>query len=217
MRRVEIIGYKRANLGKASSKRLRAEGNVPCVVYGGDHQIHFYAPVIQFKEVMYTPQACFVDLNIEGDTYQAIVQESQFHPVSEILLHVDFFQLFKGKTIKMEIPVKLEGNPIGVKNGGSLVLKRPKLVVSALPKNMPEVLALDITDLQLGDSIKVSSIDQKDFEIQNSDLVTVASVVVPRALKALDEDGVEIEEGEEGEGEEGGEDGAEASDAPAAE
>lgn len=217
MRRVEIIGYKRANLGKSESKRLRATGNVPCVVYGGDKQVHFYAPTIQFKEVLYTAQACFLDLNIEGDTYQAIVQESQFHPVSENLLHVDFLELFKGKSIKMDIPVKLEGTPVGVKDGGSLVLKRPKLSVSALPKNMPEILVLDITELKLGDSIKVASIDQTNFEIQNSDLITVASVVVPRALKALDADGVEIEEGEEGAEGEAGTEGEEGAEAPAAE
>ena len=219
MRRVEIIGYKRANLGKTESKRLRAEGNVPCVLYGGEKQVHFYAPALQFREVLYTPKACFVDLNIEGETFQAIAQASQFHPVSETLLHVDFLELFAGKPIKMEIPVELTGNAIGVKNGGSLVLKRPKLGVVALPKNMPETLVVDVTELTLGSSVKVASIEMDNFEILNSPLVTIATVVVPRALKSAGADGLEGEEGE-GEGEdsaEGGDAPAEGGDAPAAE
>ncbi len=208
MRRVEIIGYKRANLGKSEAKRLRAEGNVPCVLYGGDHQVHFYAPALQFREVLYTPQACFVNLNIEGAEYEAIVQESQFHPVSENILHVDFLQLFKGKTIKMNIPVKLEGNAPGVKNGGSLVLKRPRLGVTALPKDMPETISVDISELKLGQSIKVASITPENYEILNSPLVTIASVVVPRALRGASAEELEAE-GEEG-GEEAPAEGAEA-------
>ena len=120
MREVEIIGFKRANLGKTESNRLRAEGNVPGVLYGGDTQVHFYAPAIQFKPVLYTPEACFIKLNIEGEIYETIIQESQWHPVSEALLHVDLLQLFRGTPIKMNIPVKTVGNAVGVKNGGTL-------------------------------------------------------------------------------------------------
>jgi len=89
MRTIEIIGYKRANLGKAEAKRLRAESNVPCVLYGGKEQIHFYAPMILFRELVYTPEAAYVKLNIEGDEYSAILQDIQFHPVNEIILHAD--------------------------------------------------------------------------------------------------------------------------------
>ena len=124
MREVEIIGFKRANLGRAEANRLRAEGNVPGVLYGGDEQVHFYAPAIQFRPVLYTPEACFIKLNIEGTEYRAIVQESQWHPVSEALLHVDLLQLFAGKPIKMDIPARATGNAIGVKNGGTLILKK---------------------------------------------------------------------------------------------
>ena len=207
MRRVEIIGYKRANLGKTESKRLRAEGHVPCVLYGGEKQVHFYAPALQFREVLYTPKACFVDLNIEGETFQAVAQDSQYHPVSETLLHVDFLELFKGKYIKMEIPVELIGTAPGVKSGGSLVLKRPKLGVLALPKDMPETIHLDISSLKLGESIKVASVETENYEILNSKLVTIASVVVPRALKSAGAVGDE-EEGEDGEASAEGAEGA---------
>ncbi|MGW8122017.1 50S ribosomal protein L25/general stress protein Ctc [Roseivirga echinicomitans] len=200
MRKVEIIGFKRANLGKTESKRLRNEGQVPCVLYGGDDQVHFYAPAIQFREVLYTPEPCFVTLNIEGDIYEAIAQDSQYHPVSDTLLHVDFLQLFKGKFIKMEIPVKMEGTAPGVINGGTLVIKRPKLMVKALPKDMPDSITVDVSKLKLGKSTKVGALVTEGFEIQNSPLVTIASVAIPRALRGS---GLTDEEEEEEGGEEG--------------
>uniref|UniRef100_UPI0040482072 50S ribosomal protein L25/general stress protein Ctc n=1 Tax=Roseivirga sp. TaxID=1964215 RepID=UPI0040482072 len=183
MRRVEIIGFKRANLGKTESKAIRLRGDVPCVLYGGDSQVHFYAPAIQFRDVLYTPEPCFVDLNIEGDLYQAIVQDSQYHPVNDMLLHVDFLQLFTGKTIKMEIPVVMEGTSPGVKSGGALVVKKPKLLVKALPKNMPASISIDISKLKLGKSTKVGALAPSDYEIMTSPLVTIASVAIPRALR----------------------------------
>ena len=108
MKTLEIIGYKRANLGKAESSRLRAEGNVPCVLYGGKVQIHFYAPMILFRSLVYTDEAHFVHLNIEGLEFQAILQDIQFHPVSEVILHADFLELLEGKPVKMDIQVKLD-------------------------------------------------------------------------------------------------------------
>ncbi len=202
MRTVEIIGYKRANLGKSESKRLRNEGNVPSVLYGGGEQIHFYAPTIQFRDIVYTPEPAFVKLNIEGEEFEAILQDSQFHPVSEIMLHADFLLLTRGKQIKMEIPVKTTGTSPGVANGGALSIKRPKLLVQALPKNMPDCITVDISELKLGKSTKVGELPEGDYTILNSPLVTIASVAIPRALRGLSEDELE--------GEEGAEEGAEA-------
>ncbi len=186
MRTVEIIGYKRANLGKADAKRLRAESNVPCVLYGGKEQIHFYSPMILFRDLVYTPAAAFVKLNIEGDEYSAILQDVQFHPVNEILLHVDFLLLTEDKPIKMDIPVKLTGTSPGVILGGKLILKLRSVKIKALPANMPENITLDVTKLELGKSFKVSVIEAKDFEILNNPRVTVASVEIPRALKGVE-------------------------------
>jgi large subunit ribosomal protein L25 len=195
MRRVEIIGFKRANLGKTESKAIRLRGDVPCVLYGGDSQVHFYAPAIQFREVLYTPEPCFIDLNVEGEIFQAIVQDSQYHPVNEMLLHVDFLQLFTGKFIKMEIPVVMEGTSPGVKSGGALVVKKPKLLVKALPKNMPASIVIDISQIKLGKSTKVGALKPSNFEIMTSPLVTIASVAIPRALRG---GSLTDEEGEEG-------------------
>ena len=208
MKTVEIIGYKRANLGKTEAKRLREEGMVPCVVYGGEKQIHFYAPMILFRDVVYTDEAHFVSLTIEGEPepFEAILQDVQFHPVSEVIMHADFLQLFRGTLIKMDIPVKPVGNAPGIQQGGKLIRKIKYLQVRALPKNMPEVIEVDVSKLSIGKSVKVGELTTEDYEILNSPLVTLAGIEVPRALrgKSLDE------EGEEGEGEEA-EEGAEAS------
>ena len=200
MRTVEIIGYKRANLGKADAKRLRAESNVPCVLYGGEDQIHFYSPMILFRDLVYTPAAAFVKLNIEGDEYSAIMQDVQFHPVNEMLLHVDFLLLTDDNPIKMDIPVKLTGTSPGVILGGKLLAKLRNVKIKALPQNMPENIVLDVSKLDLGKSIKVANIETKDFEILNNPRVTVASVEIPRTLKGVDvaedeeETGVEVAE-----------------------
>jgi len=197
MREVEIIGFKRANLGKAECNKLRAEGNVPGVLYGGDEQVAFYAPAIQFRDVLYTPQACFIKLNIEGSEYRALVQETQWHPVSEALLHVDLLQLFTGKPIKMNIPVITTGNAIGVKNGGTLILKNPRLAVKALPKDMPEVIEIDVTNLRIGKAIKVGELPTNNFEFLTSPIVTVVNIAIPRALRGKTAEELEAGDGEE--------------------
>ncbi len=209
MKTVEIIGYKRANLGKTEAKRLREEGMVPCVVYGGEKQIHFYAPMILFRDLVYTDEAHFAMLTIEGEPepFEAIMQDIQFHPVSEMIMHIDFLQLFRGTPIKMSIPTRPVGNAPGIQSGGKLIRKVKFLTVKALPKNMPEFIEVDVSGLELGKSIKVGEIETEDFEILNSPLVTIAGIEVPRALKGKSEEELE-EEGEEGE---------EGAEAPAAE
>ena len=212
MNTIEIIGYKRANLGKQESKRLRADGNVPCVLYGGDEQIHFHAPMILFRDLVYTRDAHFVHLNIEGQEFRAILQDIQFHPVSEIILHADFLQLFEGKPIRMDVPVKLVGQSPSVVEGGILVHKRRTLSVLSLPNNMPSHIDVDISELIFHHSVKVQDVESDGFEILDTPIASIAVVEVPRALKAADDEEGEGEEGEEGEegveGEEGAEGGA---------
>ena len=199
MKTVEIIGYKRANLGKAESKRLREEGYVPSVMYGGESQIHFYTPAILFRELVYTADAHFVDLNIEGETHRAVLQEIQFHPVSEAIIHADFLEIFAGKPIKMTIPVHLEGNAPGLQQGGTLIKKRKFVDIKGLPKNMPDYMVADISTLGLGASIKVKDLAEGEFEVLTPGRITIASVEVPRALRC------KTAEAEDGEGEEGAE------------
>ncbi|MEQ9050209.1 MAG: 50S ribosomal protein L25/general stress protein Ctc, partial [Marinoscillum sp.] len=173
MKSVEIIGYKRANLGKTEAKRLRAEGMVPGVLYGGEEQIHFYAPMILFRELVYTDEAHFINLNVEGQIFEAILQDIQFHPVSEMIVHVDFLQLFRGTKIKMNIPVHPVGTPPGIQQGGKLIKKLRFLTVKALPKDMPEHINIDVSKLGLGKSVKVGDVPAENFEVLNNPLVTI--------------------------------------------
>ena len=207
MKTIEIIGYDRANLGKTEAKKLRNEGMVPCVIYGGEKQIHFYAPMILFRELVYTSEAHFVHLNVEGKEFRCILQDIQFHPVSEIILHADFLEIFAGKTIKMDIPVHFVGVSAGVVKGGTLIKKRRLLHVAALPKDMPEYINVDITELDFGRAIKVSEVPTENFEILDTAQASIAVVEVPRALRGKSED----EEGEGEEGEETSEEGEAAS------
>jgi len=188
MKTVEIIGYQRANLGKTESKRLRGESFVPCVVYGGKEQIHFSAPMILFRDVVYTPEARFVELNIEGEIKKAILQDIQFHPVSEVILHADFLELFEDKPIKMSIPVVTQGIAPGIQTGGRLIMKMPRLMIKSLPKDMPESINVDISKLELGKTIKVGDLAPQEYEVLTNQLVSICSVDVPRAMKGKTEE-----------------------------
>ncbi|MCU0445924.1 MAG: 50S ribosomal protein L25/general stress protein Ctc [Microscillaceae bacterium] len=183
MKSVEIIGFKRANLGKKDAKSLREEANVPCVLYGGKEQIHFSVPMILFRELVYTPDAHIVKLNIEGDEYDCIMQDIQFHPLSEIILHVDFLLLDENKPVKMDVPVRFFGNSPGVQQGGKLVVKLKKAKIKALPKHLPDSIQIDISGLALGKTIKVKDIQVEGFEILNAGNIPIASIEIPRGLR----------------------------------
>jgi large subunit ribosomal protein L25 len=188
MKTVEIIGYRRANLGKTGSQKLRDEGLVPCVLYGGNEQIHFYSPMILFRELVYTTEAHFVHINIEGEEAQAILQEVQFHPVSEVILHADFLRISEDRKIKMSIPVRLVGVAPGVAKGGTLVRKRAALKVYGFPKDMPDHIDIDVTSLDFHHAIKISDMQLEGLEFLDPKQATIAAVEVPRAAKlAADE------------------------------
>lgn len=187
MKTVEIIGYRRANLGKTGSQKLRDEGLVPCVLYGGSEQIHFYSPMILFRDAVYTNEAHFVLLNIEGDEFRAILQEVQFHPVSEIILHADFLLISDDRKIKMEIPIRLVGQAPGVDKGGQLVRKRASLKVYGFPKDMPDHIDVDVSALDFHHAIKVGDMKIEALEFLNPKAASIAVVEVPRAAKILEE------------------------------
>jgi len=184
MKKVEIVGYKRTDFSKSAPTKLRQEAMVPCVLYGGKENVHFAAPMILFKDVVYTPNACFVTLNIEGTEYEAALQAVQFHPVSEVLMHADFLLLQDDKPLRMEIPVKIVGESPGLLKGGKLALKLRGMKVEALPKYMPEVVEVSIEGLDLGKSVRVNTVKAENFKILNNPSITVATVTIPRALKS---------------------------------
>jgi large subunit ribosomal protein L25 len=188
MKTVEIVGYKRANLGKSESHRLRNEGFVPCVVYGGEGQVHFYAPAILFRDLVYTNEAHFVHLNIEGKESQAILQEVQFHPVSEIILHADFLQIEEGRKVKMDIPVNLVGLAPGVSKGGTLVRKKASLKVYGFPKDMPDHIDVSVAELDFHHAVKVGDMKMEGLEFLDPKASAIATVEVPRAAKMAAEE-----------------------------
>ncbi len=185
MKTLEIIGFKRANLDGQSLNDVRDSGNVPCVVYGPGipEQIHFYTPIILFRELIYTPEVHLVELNIEGTLIKAVLKEAQYHPVSEMILHVDFMAYTEDRPIKFEIPVKIEGSSPGIAKGGKLEFKTRTLKVKGLAKDFPDFVKVDITDLDLGKSFKVSDLKVKGFEILTSPNVSIVTVGIPRALR----------------------------------
>ncbi len=195
MKTVEIVGYKRANLGKSDSQKLRNEGFVPCVVYGGNEQVHFYAPMILFRELVYTNEAHFVHLNIEGDESEAILQEVQFHPVSEIILHADFLKVETGRKIKMSIPIRLVGKAPGIDKGGALVRKRATLKVAGFPKDMPDHIDVDVSTLDFHHAVKVGDMKIEGLEFLDPKAAAIASVEVPRAAKLAAEEAAAPAEG----------------------
>ncbi|MCC5944307.1 MAG: 50S ribosomal protein L25/general stress protein Ctc [Bernardetiaceae bacterium] len=189
MNTLEIVGYERKDTGSKEAAKLRKEAQVPCVLYGTDTHVHFHSPMILFRDLVYTPNVNKVKLNIEGTIYMAILQEVQFHPVSEIILHADFLLLEEGKPVKIDIPVRLFGRSPGVVKGGRLVTKLRKLRIKATPENLPADIPVDISKLELGKSIKVGEVKSANYEIMNSPLVSIASVVVTRTLRKEQNEG----------------------------
>ncbi len=194
MKTIEIVGYKRANLGKSESQRLRNEGCVPCVVYGGNEQVHFYAPMILFRDLVYTNEAHFVHLNVEGEESKAILQEVQFHPVSEIILHADFLKITEDRKIKMSIPTRLVGKAPGVEKGGALVRKKAALTVYGFAKDMPDHIDVDVSELDFHHAIKVSDMKMTGLEFIDPKQSAIAAVEVPRAAKLAAEDAAKAAE-----------------------
>jgi large subunit ribosomal protein L25 len=188
MKTVEIIGYKRANLGKADSQRLRDEGLVPCVLYGGDEQVHFYSPMILFRELVYTNEAHFVQINVEGAESKAILQEVQFHPVSEVILHADFLKIADERKIKMSIPTRLVGQAPGVAKGGTLVRKRAALKVYGFPKDMPDHIDVNVSELDFHHAVKVADMKFPGLDFLDPKQATIAAVEIPRAAKMAAEE-----------------------------
>ena len=184
MKSIAISGSARQNVGKRDAKQLRYEGKVPCVLYGGEEQYHFAASAADLRDLIYTPEAMFVDLDVEGKKFRASMKDIQFHPVSDVVLHVDFLQLFEDKPVKMEIPVRLTGTSPGVRAGGKLLQNARKLKVKGFPKDMIDFIEVDISSLEVGDSVRVEDIKAGNLELLNSREDTVVKVDQSRATRS---------------------------------
>ena len=198
MKSITIQGTKRENVGKKSTKALRDAELVPCVVYGGKETLNFSTEEKSFKDLVYTPEAHTVSLEVEGQTIAAVLQDIQFHPLTDKILHADFFQLSDDKPVTIEVPVRLTGRSRGVVAGG--VLRNPfrKLKVKALPGNLPDEIVIDVTALKIGMKLYVGDIKTTHFTFAHPDNAVVVAVRMARtAIKGADSDDEETEEGAE--------------------
>jgi len=186
MKTIAISGSRRENVGKRDAKELRYAGKVPAVLYGGNEQLHFAVIASDLKDLIYTPDVNFVDLDVEGTKAQAIVQDIQFHPLTEKILHIDFLELNDKKLITMQVPVKLTGTSPGVKTGGKLVQKLRRLSVKAFPKDIPQYVKVSLEALEVGKSVRVGELKFDKFSITNNPEDTIVSVSISRALKTAE-------------------------------
>jgi large subunit ribosomal protein L25 len=188
MKSITIIGSERESVGKAATRTARNAGMVPCVLYGGDQPVHFTAEEMSFKNLVYTPNVHTVVIELAGKTYNAILQDIQFHPVSDKILHIDFYQLHDDKEITMDVPVKITGTSPGVLGGGVLRLNQRKLKVRALPANLPDYVEANISELEMGNKLYVTKLETNNFKLLNPDNTVVAQVRISRAaMKAAQE------------------------------
>ena len=187
MKTIAISGSPRENVGKRDAKELRYEGKVPAVLYGGKEQAHFAVVATELKDAIYSPEASFVEIDFNGSKIKAIIKETQFHPLTDLLLHVDFLQLFDEKEIVMEIPIKLTGTSPGVKMGGKLVQKLRKLRIKALPADMPQTIDVSIAKLEVGNLFRVRDLEKGKYVVTNTPEDTIVSVGMSRALKQAEQ------------------------------
>ena len=188
MKSISIKGSERENVGKKATKAVRDAGMVPCVIYGGNQPVHFAADEKAFKNLVYTPNAHTVVIELGGQKMDAILQDIQFHPVSDKILHIDFYQLKDDKEVVMEVPVQVVGTSPGVLGGGVLRLNQRRLKVKALPKDLPDFVEANISEMQMGNKLYVTKIETKNFKLLHPDNTVVAQVRISRAaLKAAQE------------------------------
>lgn len=189
MKTIEIKGSFRTELGKKSSKQIRKTGGVPCVIYGKDGEnIHFYADELSFKNLVYTHEAHLVKLNLDNKEFDVVLKDMQFHPVSDKIIHADFISIAENKPVVIGIPVTVTGVSAGVLAGGKLVIKKRNLKVKGLPKDLPEFLSIDITELKIHDSIKVGDLAFDKIELLDPKRAMVLGVATSRVAQKTEEE-----------------------------
>lgn len=218
MKTLEIQASLRKETGKKESKNLRKQELIPCVLYGGEKNVHFAVPEKQFKNLIFTPDVFLIKLDIGGEKFDAVMQDIQFHPVSDHILHVDFAQVFPDKKVTINLPLQLTGSSVGILAGGKIRQRRRYLKVSGLIKHMPDQLEIDISNLDIGDFLKIGDLEYDNLEVLDPPRAMVMGVVSSRLVaKGLREAVVEEEEVEEEVVEGAEEEAADEEAAPAAE
>jgi large subunit ribosomal protein L25 len=183
MKSITIEGQLRTGTGKKAARQLRSQGLVPGVIYGGSQEINFSAPILDFKNIVYTSEFLLADIKVDGKSYQCILKDLQFDKVSDQLSHIDFLELVEDRKVVATIPLKFTGVAIGVKEGGRLITKMKALKIKTLPKYLKENIEVDLTELQLNENVRVEDVKADNYEILNSPRIPIASVVMTRQLK----------------------------------
>ena len=197
MKSITINGSQRESVGKKAAKTLRNAGQVPCVMYGGDKAFHFSAPELAFSKLVYTASAHTVVIALDnGEEYNAVMQDIQFHPVTDRITHVDFYQIFEDKEISMEIPVQTVGSSKGVMNGGNLRMPYRKLKVKAIPSKLPDFIEIDITPLKIGSKFYITELANEDYKFLHPDNTVICQVRRSRLAVIADDDEDEVEAGD---------------------
>ena len=182
MKSVSINGIARVDLGKKFAKQLRKDNHVPCVLYGGkEDPIHFYAHSNEFRKIVYTPNVYLVDIVVGDNQYKSIMGDIQFHPVTDHILHIDFLRIFDNQPITINIPIMISGNSIGVRNGGRLALNMRRVLIEALENHLPENVEIDITDLKIGQSVRILDLSRENITFLNNPNDVIVAVKTARA------------------------------------
>ncbi|MFA6127415.1 MAG: 50S ribosomal protein L25/general stress protein Ctc [Bacteroidales bacterium] len=187
MKTFDLKGTLRKELGKKATKKVRKEDSIPCVLYGIGEPIHFIANEKEYGKVIYTASSYQINLDIDGTVYPAIMREIQFHPVSDRPIHIDFIRIADGKPVIVSIPVRLEGFAKGVQQGGKLKLEMRRVTVKGIIDTIPDELLLDVTNIEVGQSIKVRDLSYPEFEILDPKNAVLASVKTTRVAKGAAE------------------------------
>ena len=197
MKALELKVSKRQSVGKKSTKELRKQEEVPCVMYGGKETLHFTAHQNVFKDLIYTPNVYLLKIDIEGDIHHAVLQDIQFHPVTDQAIHIDFVEYFDDRPVTLKLPINIIGDSVGLKKGGKLKVKRRYLKVKALPKDLPDVLDVDITKLDIGKTIKVGDLGYKNLTLLDPFQSLILGVFASRLSKGSEPGESEGETAEE--------------------
>ena len=194
MKTIEISGSIRTDVGKKSSKKIRKAGDVPCVIYEKDKNIHFHAHENSFTNLIYTPDAHLVKLNLDGQEYKAVLKDIQFHPVTDRILHMDFIEVFDDKPVTISLPIKVVGDSLGVKAGGKLRIKKRNLKVRGLVNDIPEYITIDVTKVKLQQSVKVGELSQDKIEFLDPKITTILTIATSRVAQKGGEEETETAE-----------------------
>jgi len=205
----------RKDLGKAATKAVRNADLVPCVLYGGNENLHFTVVPLDLRELIYSPEFKVVEINLEGETHRCIIKSAQFHPVTDKVLHIDFLRLIDNHKVKVDIPISFEGIAVGIKEGGKLIKKMRKVSIKTVPAHLIDKIVLNTTRMKLGESLRIKDLQVSEgIEILNNSNIPIATIEIPRALRGGD---AATAEGETAEGEESTAAEGEATETPAAE